>query len=192
MKKTLFLCTMLFSVLIFGQEKSGAKQFWENLQKQCGKSFEGEVKEGAANDTFRDKKLVMHVRNCDENTIRIPFFVGDDKSRTWVFTYKNDRIQLKHDHRHEDGSEDVQTQYGGDTATAGTAQRQEFPVDAESIALFGRTGSNASVTNTWAMEVQPGQRFLYELSRPGGRLFQVEFDLSQPVALPPAPWGATD
>ena len=39
---------------------------------------------------------------------------------------------------------------------------------------------------------QPGQRFLYELSRPGGRLFQVEFDLSQPVALPPAPWGATD
>ena len=90
MKKTLFLCTMLFSVLIFGQEKSGAKQFWENLQKQCGKSFEGEVKEGAANDTFRDKKLVMHVRNCDENTIRIPFFVGDDKSRTWVFTYKND------------------------------------------------------------------------------------------------------
>ena len=54
-------------------------------------------------------------------------------------------------------------------------------MDAESIALFGRTGSNASVTNTWAMEVQPGQRFLYELSRPGGRLFQVEFDLSQPV-----------
>ena len=42
------------------------------------------------------------------------------------------------------------------------------------------------------MEIEPGSRFLYELSRPGGRLFQVEFDLATPVATPPAPWGATD
>ena len=38
-------------------------------------------------------------------------------------------------------------------------------------------------------EIEPGKRFLYELSRPGGRLFQVEFDLTAPVPLPPAPWG---
>ena len=82
--------------------------------------------------------------------------------------------------------------YGGDTRQAGTAVRQAFPVDAESIALFGRTGANASVTNTWAMEVEPDARFLYELARPGGRLFRVEFDLSRPVALPPPPWGAVD
>ena len=80
--------------------------------------------------------------------------------------------------------------YGGDTASAGTAVRQEFPVDAESIAVFEREGLDASVTNTWAMEVEPGQRFLYELTRPGGREFKVEFDLSQPVELPPAPWGS--
>ncbi|MNO08439.1 hypothetical protein D3C81_2310800 [compost metagenome] len=49
---------------------------------------------------------------------------------------------------------------------------------------------NASLNNTWAMEVEQDKRFVYELSRPGGRLFQVEFDLSQPVALPPTPWGA--
>jgi len=48
----------------------------------------------------------------------------------------------------------------------------------------------ASLSNTWAMEVEPGQRFLYELSRPDGRLFQVEFDLTQPADLPPPPWGA--
>src|SRR3546814_5713033 len=82
---------------------------------------------------------------------------------------------MKHDHRHADGSEDVLTMYGGDTDAPGSAVRQEFPVDAESIALFEREGSEASVTNTWAMEVEPGERFLYELSRPGGRLFQVEF-----------------
>jgi hypothetical protein len=48
---------------------------------------------------------------------------------------------------------------------------------------------SASVTNTWAMEIEAGQRFLYELARPSGRLFQVEFDLTQPVPIPPAPWG---
>ena len=79
-----------------------------------------------------------------------------------------------------------------DVLTAGTAVRQEFPVDADSIALFGRTGADVSTTNTWAMEVEPGSRFLYELSRPGGRMFQVEFDLATPVAAPPAPWGAAD
>ena len=85
--------------------------------------------------------------------------------------------------------ESLELMYGGDTAGAGTAVRQEFPVDAESIAMFEREGLNASVTNTWAMEIEPGARFLYELARPGGRLFQVEFDLSRPVPAPPAPWG---
>jgi hypothetical protein len=33
-------------------------------------------------------------------------------------------------------------------------------------------------------------RFVYELSRPDGRLFRVEFDLTVPIAPPPAPWGA--
>src|SRR3546814_18784636 len=78
----------------------------------------------------------------------------------------------------------------GDTGAPGSAVRQEVPGDAESIALFEREGSEASVTNTWAMEVEPGERFLYELSRPGGRLFQVEFDLSRPVDLQPPPWGS--
>jgi hypothetical protein len=97
-------------------------------------------------------------------------------------------LRLKHDHRHEDGSHDAVTMYGGDTKSPGTERRQEFPVDAESIAVFEREGLTASVTNVWAMEIDDG-RFLYELARPGGRLFQVEFDLTSPVALPPAPWG---
>ena len=59
---------MLSAVTLSAQEKSGAELFFENLKKQCGKSFEGEVKEGN-NDTFKDKKLVMHVRNCNEKTI---------------------------------------------------------------------------------------------------------------------------
>ena len=175
-----------------------ADAFLAALASHCGQAFAGRIvsnePKSTTPDAFEGKPLVMHVRGCENPAkgLRVPFHVGDDHSRTWVLTRTTEGLRLKHDHRHADGSEDVQTQYGGDTTTPGTAQRQEFPVDAESIALFGRTGSNASVSNTWAMEVQPGERFLYELSRPGGRLFQVEFDLSQPVALPPAPWGATD
>jgi hypothetical protein len=187
MKKILVVATMLFSTLIFSQEKSGAKQFWENLQKQCGKSFEGQVTEGTANDTFRDKKLVMHVRNCDKSTIRIPFFVGDDKSRTWVLTYKNDRIQLKHDHRHEDGSEDKVTQYGGTTSNSGSATLQFFPADQQTRDLI----PNASA-NVWWITLDETS-FTYNLRRIGSdRLFTVKFDLTKEVPTPSAPWGWKD
>ena len=57
------------------------------------------------------------------------------------------------------------------------------------VVWFEREGLGASLQNAWAMEIEPGKRFLYELRRPGGRLFQVEFDLTAPVPLPPAPWG---
>jgi len=130
----------------------------------------------------------MHVRGCEPAELRIPFHVGDDHSRTWVITRTAQGLRLKHDHRHEDGSEDRLTMYGGDTVSVGSASRQEFPVDGESRALFQRQGLAASVTNTWAMEIEPATRFVYELARPG-RLFRVEFDLSQPVPLPPVPWG---
>lgn len=166
--------------------------FLAALRSHCGQAFAGRVvvdTPASANDAFAGKPLVMHVRECDTNTTRVPFHVGDDHSRTWVLTRTVDGLRLKHDHRHEDGTSDKVTMYGGDTATAGTAQRQAFPVDAESIANFNANGLTASVTNTWAMEIEPGRRFLYELSRPNGRLFQVEFDLSRPVPLPPTPWG---
>lgn len=173
-----------------------ADRFLAALATHCGQAFAGRIvanePKAAAPDPFEGKALVMHVRGCNDPTreLRVPFHVGGDRSRTWVLTRTTTGLRLKHDHRHEDGSPDKLTMYGGDSVAAGSAVRQEFPVDAESIALFEREGSLASVTNTWAMEVEPGSRFLYELSRPGGRLFRVEFDLSKPVAAPPAPWGA--
>lgn len=172
-----------------------ADQFLAALAQHCGQAFAGRILANTPTpttpDDFTGKTLVMHVRGCDDPTrgLRVPFHVGDDHSRTWVLTRTDGGLRLKHDHRHEDGSDDAVTMYGGDTATAGSAQRQEFPVDAESIAMFEREGLSASVTNTWAMEIEPNRRFLYELSRPGGRLFQVEFDLTTPVATPPVPWG---
>lgn len=173
-----------------------ADAFMAALASHCGQAFAGRIVAdepvAPGPDAFAGKTLVMHVRGCDApaDELRVPFHVGDDRSRTWVITRTAGGLRLKHDHRHPDGSWDVLTMYGGDTVAPGTAVRQEFPVDAASIALFEREGSEASVTNTWAMEVQAGERFLYELSRPGGRLFRVEFDLSRPVDLPPPPWGS--
>ena len=97
------------------------------------------------------------------------------------------RMRSTRTHRHEDGSEDAVTQYGGDSGAV-TAMRAEFPVDAYSIDMFQREGLTASVTNVWAMEITDNM-FAYELSREN-RFFRVEFDLTEPVPAPPAPWGA--
>jgi hypothetical protein len=172
-----------------------ADAFLARIARHCGQAFAGRVVADrpapTGDDPFAGKALVMHVRGCEDpaRRIEIPFHVGDDRSRTWILTRTTDGLRLKHDHRHADGTDDAVTLYGGETAGPGTAVRQAFPVDADSVAMFRREGLSASVANTWAMEVVPGERFVYELSRPGGRLFQVEFDLSTPVAPPPAPWG---
>jgi len=166
--------------------------FLAQLRALCGQAFAGRIVSPAAagDDAFAGKRLVMHVRDCSENTVRIPFHVGEDRSRTWVVTRTAEGLRLKHDHRHEDGSEDKLTQYGGDTVNAGTAVRQEFPADAFSKAMFVRENIPQSATNVWAMEVQPGDTFAYELRRPG-RFFRVEFDLTRPVPAPPPAWGFT-
>jgi hypothetical protein len=169
-----------------------ADRFFAQLQALCGRAFAGRVvvdTPAAATSPFAGKALVMHVRRCAPDRIEIPFHVGDDRSRTWVVTRTGSGLRLKHDHRHADGSHDAVTMYGGDTVAAGTDVRQAFPLDAQTTALFTKEGLPASLTNTWALEIEPGQRFVYELSRPGGRLFRVEFDLAAPVPVPPAPWG---
>ncbi len=164
--------------------------FFARLSALCGRAFEGRVvSSDAADREMASSRLVMHVRGCTEREIRIPFHVGENRSRTWVVTRTATGLRLKHDHRHEDGSEDALTQYGGDTVSEGTASRQEFPADAFSREMFVRTGRAVSVPNVWAMEVEPGRTFAYELRRPG-RHFRVEFDLGRPVAAPPPPWGA--
>jgi len=176
-------------------EQRPADAFLARIAEHCGQAFAGVVISDApatANDPFTGQALVMHVRECTAGELKIPFHVGEDRSRTWVLTRTDTGLRLKHDHRHEDGSPDAVTMYGGDTAAPGSLIRQEFPVDAESITMFEREGLAASVTNVWAMEIEPGQRFLYELSRPGGRRFQVEFDLTAPVPAPPPPWGSQD
>jgi hypothetical protein len=160
--------------------------FWERLRALCGQAFEGSVVQGSPTDTaFMNHTLVMHVRHCTDDELQIPFHVGEDRSRTWILTRTDTGLRLKHDHRHEDGSEDEITQYGGDTRGPGSVGVQEFFADAFTAGLIP-----AAVTNVWTMAVEPGATFAYALRREGtDRRFRAEFDLTRPVTPPPAPWG---
>ncbi len=156
--------------------------FLANLNALCGQKFEGRVVSTDPDEDFRNNRLVMHVRDCAPTEVAIPFAVGEDRSRRWIITRTEDGLRLKHDHRDEQGVIHGYHMYGGDTANAGTAERQEFPVDQESIEQFIAGGAQVSTTNVWAVEVQPERIFAYELRRPEGRFLRVEFDLTRPLA----------
>lgn len=163
--------------------------FWNELQRLCGKAFAGSAVAAPADDTtFKDKALVMHVRACEKNRIRIPFIVGDDRSRTWILNRKKNRIELRHDHRHRDGKPDAVTMYGGWTTSVGMPTRQMFPADEQTVKVIA-----AAATNVWWIDVVPGEYFSYNLRRLGSeRYFSIKFDLKTAVKLPDAPWGWKD
>ncbi len=130
----------------------------------------------------------MHVRSCGEGLIRIPFVVGENRSRTWVFRKQENGLSLHHDHRHEDGSEDAVTQYGGSTTNAGSATVQVFPADEQTVRILP-----AAYGNVWWVELVPGEYFTYNLRRLGtDRLFSIRFDLKDTIPSPAAPWGWKD
>ena len=169
--------------------------FFAALSARCGQAYAGRLaSDDAADADMRGKAMVMHIRHCTPDRIEIPFHIeglgpdgGWDRSRTWVISRSATGLRLKHDHRHADGTPDAVTLYGGDTANRGTATRQTFPVDAESIAMFNATGRAVSTTNIWSVETSH-TGFTYGLDRKG-RHFRVAFDYAAPVAPPPAPWG---
>ena len=163
MKKFMLLAAMLLSFAVFPQSIPESEKFWKNLEKHCGKSYEGTVTAGGKDgDGFTGKRLVMQVLSCEPNRIRIPFYVGDNKSRTWVL-FKNEEniLRLKHDHRHEDGSEDKVTQYGGQNSNHGFENLQMFPADQETAQRI----SYAS-TNLWWITLDE-KSYTYNLRRIG-------------------------
>lgn len=183
-KLIIVICIVLAQILNVSAQSKKADMFWDSLQAICGKAFAGEILHAPENDSFRGKKLVMHVRSCEKNVIKIPFFVGEDKSRTWVLTKTGERIQLKHDHRHKDGKPDEITIYGGMTANSGSVNRQIFPADEETVKMLP-----AAASNVWWIDVDK-ESFTYNLRRVGtDRFFSIKFDLTKTIKTPEAPWG---
>uniref|UniRef100_UPI0038F7129C hypothetical protein n=1 Tax=Streptomyces turgidiscabies TaxID=85558 RepID=UPI0038F7129C len=85
-------------------------------------------------------------------------------SRTWIITKTGSGLSLKHYHRHQDGTEDISTMYGGHTVDAGFASVQSFPADQYSKELFVSQGIPQSMGNTWQMYIYP-ETFTYRLIR---------------------------
>ena len=105
--------------------------------------------------------------------------MGEDRSRTWVLTNVSEGLQLKHDHRHEDGTPDEITMYGGISTLAPDALEQRFPADNYTAELLP-----AAATNEWTMAISPdGKTFSYILKRDGKMHYQADFDLTKPVAV---------
>lgn len=177
---------LLFFLLSACRTSAPSDSLWSALQPLCGKAFEGRVVEGTepSDAAFRNERLVMHVRDCSANEIRIPFHVGANHSRTWVLTRTADGVRLKHDHRHEDGTEDRISQYGGDTGAIANPLSLDFYADDFTAKLIP-----TAATNIWTVAIDPGRTFTYGLRREEqGRRFRVEFDLTRPVTTSaPAP-----
>jgi hypothetical protein len=186
--KTLLAITLIFfSLHTKAQDRPAAVIFWEQLQKHCGMAYAGTINEEANSGDFKDKQLIMHFRSCEKGKIRIPFMIGDNRSRTWVLTLENDRILLKHDHRHQDGTEEEVSWYGGRTTNQGSASMQVFPADEETQKRIP-----AAFGNIWWITID-AQFFTYNLRRIGtDRLVSVKFDLTNPISIPAAPWGWID
>lgn len=160
--------------------------FWASVLELCGQAFERV-----------DAAYVMHVRQCYPDEIRIPVHVQEEdgtwnRSRTWILTRTDEGIRLKHDHRHDDGSEEEVTQYGGDTDQVGSAGIQTFPADEFTREVIDELVRGAA-NNIWRMEITPGEDFSYRLTRSDfDNALRWAFDLSNPVSPPPAPWGYED
>lgn len=165
-------------------DTTSAKKFWNKLVSLCGKSFEGQLTTEDYSGDFAGKKLVMHVLSCDEKQILIPFNVGENRSRTWILTYDRARITLKHDHRHEDGSSDEITMYGGSSNNSGSAEMITFPADQETVDIIPD-----AFANIWWITVNDSI-YSYNLRRVSGdRKFSVAFDLTKEIETPEPSWG---
>jgi len=149
--------------------------FLSNLASLCGKSFQGKQTYIApGRDSWADKILIMNVSMCEPNRILIPFHIDDDHSRTWMFLVDEQGLRFRHDHRHEDGSPEDQTLYGGYATSEGNAFTQYFPADEYTNQLL-----NDGRQRQWnIMLAEDMSSFTYQLLYEGELIFEAKFDLT--------------
>lgn len=155
------------------------RAFMDKLASLCGKSFEGRetyMQEGR--ESWAHKHFVMHVTLCEENAVHIPFHLDDDHSRTWMFLVEDGQLRFRHDHRHEDGTPEDQTLYGGYSDGKGNAFEQYFPADEYTNELL----DNPQFGRQWDIVLSEDMSiFSYRLRYNGEIVFQADFDLTKPL-----------
>ena len=170
----MILAAMLSATL--GCARQPADHFFSYLRARCGESYTGKtVFPDSPDHPFAGRTLVMEIADCSDSEIRIPFRVGADTSRTWVLKKTAQGLELKHDHRHPDGSPDELTLYSGTAVTPGTSVSQSFPADAATGKMVPE-----GKTNVWTLTIDPERAiFVYYLERHGKPRYKAIFDMAE-------------
>jgi len=170
---SLTVITLATYQALYASESNQQTKFFNSLLTLCGESFEGEMtfpKEGQ--DSFAGKLLVAYFETCSESEIRIPFHVGEDHSRTWIISKTEKGLQLKHDHRHEDGTPDEVNLYGGLAGANGSPSSQSFAADKHTQTIIPEAS-----TNVWNLTLSEDNTALtYHLERHNAPRFTAELE----------------
>lgn len=152
--------------------------FMNNLASLCGKSFAGkETYSKDGRDSWAQRSMVIYFTTCERDEVHIPFHIDDDKSRTWMFINDHGKLRFRHDHRHEDGTPEDLTLYGGYADGNGTAFKQSFPADEYTNTLL-----NDELDRQWNVILSEDlSTMTYELGYLGEIVFRAEFDLTTPL-----------
>jgi hypothetical protein len=152
--------------------------FLDNIRSLCGKSFRGRESYSApGRESWAGKDFVIHVTVCEDDRVHIPFHLDDDRSRTWMFLAEEKGLRFRHDHRHEDGTPEDLTLYGGYGDGTGTGFMQKFPADDYTIELLEDV-----LGREWRVILSDDMTtFTYELHYSGNLMFSAQFDLTEPV-----------
>lgn len=162
-------CFLLTLTPVFAEQSESQDAFFSRISSLCGERFTGQsIFPEDPGDAWRGKTLVAYIKQCDKEEIRIPFLVGENDSRTWILRRVDGGLELKHDHRHEDGTPDEVTMYGGTTAGAGSFLAQSFPADAYTAELIPD-----AATNEWFLSFsEDASELTYYLERHGKPRFK--------------------
>ena len=166
--KCLIFGALLFCALSTQAETQQKNVFFATLSKLCGSSYDGVMTfPSDAQHEFKDKPLRAHFAECTDQKLSIPFQVGDDTSRTWLIRQTEAGLELKHDHRHKDGTPDDVTMYGGSakqsTPILQSTLSHSFPADEYTQNLIPE-----AATNVWTISLSDDLETLtYHLERHG-------------------------
>jgi len=158
--------------------KAEEQAFIDNLASLCGKSFAGrETYSKDGRDSWADRSIVIHFTICEADRVNIPFHIDNDQSRTWMFLNEDGKLRFRHDHRHEDGTPEDLTLYGGYADGNGTAFQQSFPADDYTNNLL-----DDDLDRVWNVVLSEDlAQMRYELGYKGEIVFKAEFDLTTPL-----------
>lgn len=182
-RKTFVLLGIAFLSACAAPSDDPREAFFENLTALCSGTYLGQVTSDQAVDAdWIASALIVGPVTCDADEIRMPLAVGDDRSRTWVVTQREDELEFRHEHTEPDGSPSAVTEYGGFSRDGGTATMQAFPADDLTKANFTENGIAVSNANVWTFTMADGT-LLYSLARPAtetdpARDFRAEFDIT--------------